>query len=66
MFQSIIGATLKRREGSERQGVTSFKGMENRSLWAQPARGAGLSGVRLDAEEFIRIWGGSDDDGCVG
>jgi len=36
--QSIIGATLKRRDGSEREGVASFKGMEGLSLWAQPAR----------------------------
>jgi len=55
-----MGATLKRRDGSEREGVASFKGMESLSLWAQPARmgqGAGLSGVRLNGAEFIRKWG---------
>jgi len=46
--QSIMGATLKRRDGSEREGVASFKGMEGLSLWAQTARmgqGAGWSVV---------------------
>jgi hypothetical protein len=46
-----MGATLKRREGSERGRETSFKGIKGLSLWAQPALGIGLNAV-----EFIRKW----------
>ncbi len=53
MFQSIIGATLKRREGSEREGLGALKGMGCLSLCGATACGHG--GCRGDElAQFIR------------